>query len=86
MNNYPATPKKLAYTVDEYCAAHGICRGTLYNLWKRGEGPRWMRVGARRLISVEAHEEYRQRCEQEAVARLEQEARPLDDDPVTAGA
>jgi hypothetical protein len=29
---------KLAYSVDEYCDAHGICRASLYNLWRRGEG------------------------------------------------
>jgi hypothetical protein len=52
-------PRKLVYSVDEFCEAHGICRATLYNLWRRGKGPKRMRVGERNFVSVEAAEEYR---------------------------
>jgi hypothetical protein len=30
-----------AYTIDEFCHAHRIGRATLYELWKRGVGPRF---------------------------------------------
>ena len=43
-----------AYGVDEFCRRHDISRAYLYLLWRRGEGPRYMQVGARRLISKEA--------------------------------
>lgn len=56
------TPR-LAYSVDEYCDAHGICRGSLYNLWRRGDGPKRMKLGSRTLISVEAADAYRRQCE-----------------------
>jgi hypothetical protein len=59
----PADNLKLAYTVNEYCAAHGFSRAHLYNLWRRGEGPRRMKVGSRTLISPEAAEDYRLQCE-----------------------
>jgi predicted DNA-binding transcriptional regulator AlpA len=59
---------KLAYTVGEYCSSIGICRASLYNLWKRGQGPRRMKVGSRTLISVEAAAEYRRQCEEVANA------------------
>jgi len=40
-----------------------ICRASLYNAWKRGDGPHFMKVGSRRFISVEAADEYRRQCE-----------------------
>ena len=36
---------KQADSVDDFCKAHGICRATLYNLWKSGDGPRFMHLG-----------------------------------------
>ncbi len=54
------------YSVDDFCKAHGICRATLYNLWKSGKGPRVMRVGRRRLISDEAAADWRREMEAEA--------------------
>ena len=53
--------EKKVYSVDEYCEAHGICRATLYKLWRQGKGPQRMRVGCRWFISIEAAAEYRQR-------------------------
>lgn len=52
-----------AYSVAEFCAAHGISRATFYNLLKRGLGPRIMKLGSRTLISTEAAAEWRQRME-----------------------
>ena len=54
---------KLAYSVDEFCHMHNLCRATLYNLWKRGTGPTPMKVGGRTLISVEAAEAWRRQME-----------------------
>jgi hypothetical protein len=63
----PARPPSAAYSIDEFCAAHGpISRGTLYNMWKAGTGPRFMIVGAgggRRIISFEAAAEWRRQRE-----------------------
>jgi len=56
--------RKDAYGVDEFCARNGISRAFLYLLWKRGEGPRYMQIGARRLISHEAGAEWRRSTEQ----------------------
>jgi predicted DNA-binding transcriptional regulator AlpA len=52
-----------AYSVDAFCADHGICRATFYNLENRGEGPRLMRVGGRTLISREAAADWRRERE-----------------------
>ena len=43
-----------AYGIDVFCKQHGISRAFLYLLWRRGTGPRFMRIGTRRLISREA--------------------------------
>jgi hypothetical protein len=58
-----ADAQKISYTVDEFCRAVGICRGTLYNPWKRGDGPKKMKVGGRTFISLHAADEYRRQCE-----------------------
>jgi predicted DNA-binding transcriptional regulator AlpA len=44
--------------VNEFCAAYGICRATFYNLRKRGEAPRLMRVGSRTIIPIESADEW----------------------------
>jgi hypothetical protein len=45
-------------TPDEFCAAEKICRATLYNLWRRGKGPRYHLVGNKRRISAQARAEW----------------------------
>jgi hypothetical protein len=57
------SPTVAAFTVDEFCAAHRICRTRLYALWGEGRGPRFMKNGARRLISVEAAADWRREME-----------------------
>jgi hypothetical protein len=52
-----------AYDVDEFCARHSISRAWRYQLWGRSEGPTYMQVGKRRLISREAAIEWRRRME-----------------------
>lgn len=60
---------KQAYSVDEFCESHGICRATAYNLWRQGIGPRFMLVGKRRLITAEAAADWRR--EREAMVERE---------------
>ena len=59
---------KQTHSIDEFCEAHGICRATLYNLWKSGDGPRFMRVRDRRLISIEAAADWRRDMEAKAAS------------------
>ncbi len=37
-------------SIDEFCTRCGFTRGFLKQLWKRGEGPAVVRIGARVLI------------------------------------
>jgi len=53
-------------SVDAFCERNGICRATLYNLWKKDAGPRVMRVGARRLITEAAEAEWQRQMETRA--------------------
>lgn len=52
------------FSVQDFCREHGISRNHLYTLWARGEGPVAMRVGRRRLITVEAAAAWRRRMEE----------------------
>jgi hypothetical protein len=42
-----------AYSIPEFCAAHRISQAYYFILKRRGEGPKEMIVGRRRLISHE---------------------------------
>jgi hypothetical protein len=66
MNFHPLPESKEvdAFSVDEFCRRHGISRAYLYLMWRRGDGPRFMQVGARRLISKEAAADWRRSMEQ----------------------
>jgi hypothetical protein len=46
-------PPTLALSIRQFCDAHNISHAFSYLLQQRGEGPRVMKVGSRRLISVE---------------------------------
>jgi transposase-like protein len=52
-----------AYGVAEFCRRHGISRGYLYSLWRRGQGPRFMQAGDRRFITPEAGADWRRELE-----------------------
>jgi predicted DNA-binding transcriptional regulator AlpA len=52
-----------AFSVDEFCYRHNICRATFYNLLKDGRGPTIMKVGSRTLISQESAAAWRRKCE-----------------------
>jgi hypothetical protein len=49
-----APPGVLAFTVEEFCRQHSLGISTYYRLAARGEGPETMKVGGKRLISIEA--------------------------------
>ena len=53
-----------AFTIDEFCRAHGFSRAHYFNLQKLGDGPRVMRVGSRVLISRESAADWRKDREQ----------------------
>jgi predicted DNA-binding transcriptional regulator AlpA len=52
-----------AYSIEEFCRAHGFSRATFYNLLAAGQGPAVMRVGSRRFVSREAAAEWRRKME-----------------------
>lgn len=59
----PAVSEPAAYSVDEFCAAHGdLSRGMFYILLKDpARAPAIMKVGKRTMVSAEAAREWRQR-------------------------
>ncbi len=65
-----AAPEQDAMSVSEFSRRHGICKATLYNLWRQGNGPRFMQIGRRRLISVEAAESWRAEMVRKAEAQV----------------
>lgn len=50
-----------AFSIREFCLAHGISRALLYILLKNGKGPAVMKLGRRTLISAESAREWRER-------------------------
>jgi len=52
-----------ATSIDQFCKDHGLSRTHFYELQRKGEGPRVMMVGRRRLISIEAAADWRRRME-----------------------
>jgi predicted DNA-binding transcriptional regulator AlpA len=59
--------ERKAYTVDEFANAHGISRSMLYMLWNQNIGPRYMKIGSRRIISEESAHDWRQSREQASI-------------------
>ena len=53
-----------AYSIADFCEAHGISIGLYYALRRRKQAPQEMRVGRRWLISQEAAAEWRRAREQ----------------------
>jgi hypothetical protein len=49
------------YTLKEFIRAHRISRGKFYQLMKDGEGPDLMEVGARRFVTFEAAQRWREK-------------------------
>jgi hypothetical protein len=51
--------RRAAYTVNEFCDAHRISRSKLYQLWAAGLGPRFIRIGSKKIITTEAAANWR---------------------------
>ena len=63
-SNGAANPQpRLAFTIVEFCTAHGFSRGHFYKLVKLGIAPRTMRLGGRIAISQEAAADWRRERE-----------------------
>jgi hypothetical protein len=60
---HPSAAGKKAYTIDEFCRAHNICRATYYNLRRAGKAPVEMTVLARKMISEESAAAWRRQME-----------------------
>jgi predicted DNA-binding transcriptional regulator AlpA len=56
---------KLAYSISEFCALHGISRSAFYKARDAGQAPKLMRLGTRVLVSREAAAEWRRAREQD---------------------
>jgi hypothetical protein len=52
-----------AYSVAEFCRRNGFSSGFLYGEWRAGRGPRYMRLGDRRIITREAAADWRREME-----------------------
>jgi predicted DNA-binding transcriptional regulator AlpA len=50
----------LAMSIPEFCNRHGISLSFFYLLQDRGEAPQTMKVGGRRLVSVEEAARWRE--------------------------
>jgi predicted DNA-binding transcriptional regulator AlpA len=57
-----------AYSVDDFCRAHGISRGMFYKLRRQGKAPREMSVGTHIRISKESAADWRREREADAQA------------------
>ena len=54
----------MAYSIAEFCEAHGISVDHYFKLQREGLGPRIMKAGARTLISLEAAADWRRAREE----------------------
>ena len=69
-------PPLLGYSIREFCGAVGISVSYFYELKQAGLAPRTMRLGSRRIISVEEAQKWcRERTE--ASGKVVREARRL---------
>jgi hypothetical protein len=66
MNDTDFIPHEPSYTVDEFCKAERVSRVKLYELWKRGEGPRFYLNGRCRRITHAARMDWQRAMEARA--------------------
>lgn len=50
-------------TPDQVCDQLGICRSSLYALWRAGAGPRYSQIGRLRLVHVDWLRDWLLSCE-----------------------
>lgn len=65
-----APVERVVYSIDEFCAAHGISRWTYYKMKNDGAGPREMRIGDRAFITIEAATKWRRAQERKQKSNL----------------
>jgi hypothetical protein len=53
------------FSVEQFCADHGICRAFYYKLRRQGRGPAEIKLGTRTMVSVESAAAWRRRMEAE---------------------
>jgi hypothetical protein len=63
MKNGVIQTEAQAYSVPNFCHAHGISKGLFYLLQQRGSGPQIMKIGRTTLVSKEAAAKWRERME-----------------------
>jgi hypothetical protein len=56
------------FSIDQFCADHGICRAFYYKLRRAGRGPVEIKLGTRTMISVESAAAWRHRMQAETRA------------------
>src|SRR4051794_9738781 len=71
-------PEPLAYSISEFCRAHGICAPTYYKLKNYGLGPAEMRMGGAVRISREAAAAWRHARENPEQAEAEANAKAAE--------
>jgi hypothetical protein len=54
-----ALQRQLAFTIAEFCRAHRVSRSWLYAEWRAGRGPRFKRIGRKKIITDEAAADWR---------------------------
>jgi hypothetical protein len=54
-----STVNLAAYSIEQFCTAHGISIDLYFKMQRQGLGPKTMKAGSRTLISVEAAAEWR---------------------------
>lgn len=74
---------KLAFSIPEFCVAHGISESHFYQMRDRGHGPREMRFGNRVMISIEAAADWRRQMEIENSEETPREGHSARDDQST---
>ena len=60
----PSPTPRLALTIPQFCEAFNISEAFYYKLRKQRQGPREMKLGTRKLISLEAADAWRREREQ----------------------
>ena len=59
--SWPDVNQPALYTIPEFIKAHRISRGKFYLMCKAGNGPAFVQIGTRRLISFEEAAAWRQK-------------------------
>jgi hypothetical protein len=66
--------ERAGYGVTEFCQRYGFSVGYLYAAWRRGEGPRYLKIGDRRIITDHAEADWRREREVASEANPAQRA------------